>query len=64
MSMIGEALSAVRRLMLMDSEIERMKDAVARHDALIRDHNDRLVRIETVMEFYRPVPPPSRLPRR
>lgn len=63
MSMIGEALSAVRRLMLMDSEIERMKDAVARHDALIRDHNDRLVRIETVLEFYRPAPPP-RLPRR
>ncbi|WP_375397962.1 hypothetical protein [uncultured Sphingomonas sp.] len=47
--------------MLMDSDIERMKQAIAAHDARMQDHNDRLVRIETVMEFYRPAPPPPRL---
>lgn len=64
MSMIGDTFAAVRRLMLMDGDIERMKQAIAAHDARLQDHNDRLVRIETVMEFYRPAPPPPRLPRR
>ena len=66
MSAIGDAFAAVRRLMLMDSEIERMKQAIAAQDARIQSQNDRLIRIETVMEFIRPVtPPPQRkLPRR
>ncbi len=64
MSMIGDAFAAVRRLMLMDAEIERMKQAIAAHDARLQTQNDRLVRIETVMEFARPAPPrPPRLPR-
>jgi hypothetical protein len=62
MSMIGDAFSAVRRLMLMDSEIEKMKDAVATHDARLQSHNDRLVRIETILEFARR-PQQPRLPR-
>ena len=64
MSMIGDAFAAVRRLMLMDSEIERMKQAIAAHDARLQAQNDRLVRIETVMEFARPAAQrPPRLPR-
>lgn len=65
MSMMGEAFAAVRRLMLMDSEIERMKRALDAQGLRLQDHNDRLVRIEAVMDFVRsPYPPrPPRLPR-
>lgn len=65
MSMIGDAFATLRRLMVMDGDLQRMKDALDRSGQRLDDHNDRLVRIEALIEFsgYGRRPGTPRLPR-
>ena len=58
MSLLGDTLAALRRLTLLDSEVESLKTHAAQADARFLDHERRLTRIETLIEFSRP-----RLPR-
>ena len=62
MSWFGDMVGATRRLMLLDADIERMKQSIEKHGTKLEQHNDRLIRIETLIEFGRPSRPP-RLPR-
>ena len=65
MSWLGEAFSYFRRLTLLDHEVGRLTQAVDSMKAELGEHDNRLVRIETILEMGghgRPTRPP-RLPR-
>ncbi len=65
MSWLGEAFSYFRRLAFLDDQVGRLTDTVDKMQAQITDHDRRLVRIETIIEFARgaAAPRPPRLPR-
>ena len=61
MSWVGQAFSAVRRIIELDGDVQRLRQSVERTGAKVDDHERRLVRIETIIEFSRRGDP--RLPR-
>lgn len=66
MSVIGDALSVVRRVVRIDEDVQTLKLRADRADALAADLDRRLVRLETFVQFAAgsPLPPLSpRLPR-
>lgn len=64
MSWLGEAFSYFKKLALLDSEVERLSRAMETMKDELREHDNRLVRVETVIELSRNVrPAPPRLPR-
>jgi hypothetical protein len=58
MSVLGDTLAGIRRIMLLDNDVTMLKTRTDLADQRFLDHERRLTRIETVMEFARP-----RLPR-
>jgi hypothetical protein len=62
-SWLGDAFSYFRRLTLLDNEVARLVRVTDAMNAQITDHDRRLIRIETLIEFGRPSGSP-RLPRR
>lgn len=67
MSWISEGFSYFRKLTLLDSEVERLSKIVDATKSELTEHDRRLIRIETLIEFARGSPsalsPTPRLPR-
>jgi hypothetical protein len=59
MSWISDTFAGLKRIMQLDSDVEQLKRAVEKIDAIAMDHEKRLVRIETLIEIGRA---PIRLP--
>lgn len=51
MSTIGDILSGLRRVVLLDDRVTRLETRVGDTEAMVRGHEIRLVRIETFIEF-------------
>lgn len=51
MSAIGDILAGLRRVVLLDDRVGRLEIRVAETESMVRAHESRLVRIETVIEF-------------
>lgn len=66
MSTFERLFSGIRQLLVMREEVARLTADVARGQDADRDHERRLVRIETLIEvgMNQPPPAPRRLPRR
>ena len=66
MSTFERLFSGIRQLLVMREEVARLTTDVAKSQDAERDHERRLVRIETLIEFgiNPPRPAPRRLPKR
>jgi hypothetical protein len=49
MSAVKDAIEAVRAALLLDAEVKRLAEAVRNREHELRDHDRRLVRIETTV---------------
>jgi len=58
MSVLGDTLTTVKRLMLLDADVQSLKAHTDKADAQFLDHERRLTRIETLIEIAQ-----RRLPR-
>lgn len=64
MSLLDRVLDSVKELVVMRSELDRMASDLATTRADVRSHEDRLIRIETMVEMGgRPASPQRRLPK-
>ena len=61
MSWISDTFAGMKRIIQLDSDVERLRQAVEKIDTAVTDHEKRLIRIETLIELSRAAP---RLPRR
>lgn len=61
MSWISDTFAGMRRIIQLDSDVERLRAAVEKTDAAVTDHEKRLIRIETMIELSRGT---ARLPSR
>lgn len=59
MSWISDTFAGVRRIIQLDGDVRRLQQAVEKIDALTRDHEKRLTRVETLIEVGQAV---TRLP--
>jgi hypothetical protein len=59
MSLLADTLATVRRIVLLDADVQQLKTRADAADDRLADHRDRLVRIETIIEMART----PRLPR-
>ncbi|HEX8624342.1 MAG TPA: hypothetical protein VF782_04605 [Allosphingosinicella sp.] len=53
MSWIGGTFAGLRRLIQLDADVARLDRSVERIETDVRDHDRRLVRIETLIEISR-----------
>jgi hypothetical protein len=51
MSTIGDILSGLRRVVLLDDRVGRLETRVGETESMVRAHESRIVRIETLIEF-------------
>jgi hypothetical protein len=64
MSVLERGYSAFKRLVLMDDKVERMRTDIDELKSSVRNHQDRLIYVETVIALARtPQESQSRLPR-
>jgi hypothetical protein len=61
LSWISDTFAGMKRIIQLDSDVERLRQAVEKIDTAVTDHEKRLIRIETLIELSRAAP---RLPRR
>jgi hypothetical protein len=59
LSSIERILKAVREVMLLTSDVEKMADDVKLLAREVREHERRLIRIETMIEVARGAMPPA-----
>ena len=59
-SWIGDTFAGMKRIIQLDSDVERLRGAVEKIDDTVTDHEKRLIRIETLIELTQS----ARLPRR
>jgi hypothetical protein len=57
MSAFDRILTSIRRVILMESRIQTLADSVDRIAETMIDHEKRLVRLETMVEISRALPP-------
>jgi hypothetical protein len=53
MSVWAELTESVRKLLLMQHELDQLKDWVIDMARKIEDHNGRLIRVETIIDLAR-----------
>jgi hypothetical protein len=56
MSWIGDTFAGMKRIIQLDSDVERLRHAVEKLDGTVVDHEKRLIRIETMIEMARNAP--------
>ena len=56
MSWIGDTFAGMKRIIQLDSDVERLRKAVEKVDGTVVDHEKRLIRIETMIEMARSAP--------
>ena len=56
MSWISDTFAGMKRIMQLDSDVERLRAAVEKLDTNVTDHEKRLIRIETMIEMARNAP--------
>ncbi len=54
MSLYGEAIAAIRSVILLDERVQAMAKKVDKLADEVRDTKERLVRLETIVEIARP----------
>lgn len=65
MSLLDRLIGSARAIVLIDDKVDRLERAVEKLTDKIESHEQRLVRVETVIEFARPAARPDpRLPDR
>jgi hypothetical protein len=57
MSAFDRILTSIRRIILMESRIQTLADSVDKIAETMIDHEKRLVRLETMVEISRALPP-------
>ena len=64
MSLLDRGYAAFKRLVLMDDKVETIRADIGDLKTTVRDHQERLIYIETVVAMARaPQEPQPRLPR-
>ena len=53
MSWIGESFAGLKRLIQLDTDVARLDRSIEKIEIDVRDHDRRLVRIETLVEVSR-----------
>lgn len=61
MSWISDTFAGIKRNIQLDGDVRRLQQAVEKMDALTRDHEKRLTRVETLIDVAQAV---GRLPAR
>ncbi len=51
MSTLSDIVSGLRRVVLLDDRVVRLEARVAETESMVRSHENRLIRIETFIEF-------------
>ncbi len=51
MSIIKDAIASMKEVILISEKVERVGGVLSELSKEVRDHNDRLVRIETIIEM-------------
>jgi hypothetical protein len=51
MSIIKDAIASMKEVILISEKVERVGDVLSELSKEVRGHNDRLVRIETIIEM-------------
>ena len=51
MSLLDRGYAAFKRLVLMDDKVERLREDIAELKATVRDQQNRLIRIETIIQL-------------
>lgn len=64
MSTLGDITASLRRIIRLDDEVQELKQRAGKADDRFLDHERRLTRIETLIEFGSSGSSPRRLPRR
>lgn len=54
MSLLDRLVGSARAIVLIDDKVDRLERAVDKLTDKVDDHDRRLVRVETVIEFARP----------
>ncbi len=58
MSWIGDTFAGLKRLIQLDADVARLDRSVEEIESDVKDHDKRLVRIETLIEVSRPAAAP------
>lgn len=53
MSWVGDTFAGLKRLIQLDADVARLDRSVEKIETEVRDHDRRLVRIETLVEVSR-----------
>lgn len=53
MSWMGDTLAGIKRIVQLDSDVARLRSSLEKAEAVGVDHEKRLIRIETMIEFSR-----------
>lgn len=63
MSLLDRGYSAFKRLVVMDDKVEQMRNDIGELKSTVRNHQDRLIYLETVISIARaPKDTQARLP--
>ena len=61
MSIIKDAIASMKEVILISEKVERVGDVLSELSKEVRNHNDRLVRLETIIEIGTKTALPSAL---
>jgi hypothetical protein len=50
---MGDTLAGIKRIVQLDSDVARLRSSLEKAEAVGVDHEKRLIRIETMIEFSR-----------
>lgn len=53
MSWIGETFAGMKRIIQLDGDVARLRQAVEKSDTIVLDQEKRLIRIETMIDVGR-----------
>ena len=53
MSLLADTLAGVRRIMLLDADVQQLKSRADTADDRLADLRDRMIRVETIIELAR-----------
>jgi len=53
MSLLSDTLAGIRRIILLDADVQQLKARADDADHRLRNHDTRLTRIETIIEIAR-----------
>lgn len=53
MSLLSDTLAGIRRIVLLDADVQQLKSRADDADLRLRNHDSRLTRIETIIEIAR-----------